>query len=185
MCIRDSINGVDIKNFKTSTWTNKLALVSQNSFLFYGTLKDNLEYGIENLSENEIMSAVTSAGLLSLVESLPKGLDTIVGDNGVMLSGGERQRVSIARAYLKKPEIVILDEPTSALDSQTEIEIQKGLDALCKDKTVIVIAHRLSTIRNADMVVVMENGSIVESGHIDSLLSQDSAFKKYWDSQQL
>ncbi len=179
------INGIDIKNYQTSTWTNKIALVSQDSFLFHGSLRENLAYGVESLNDEEIISAITNAGLVDLVNDLPEGLDTLVGDKGVMLSGGERQRVSIARAYLKKPEIIILDEPTSALDSQTESEIQKGLDYLCKDKTVIIIAHRLSTIKNADKIVVMENGKIVEQGHIESLLNNAGAFKKYWDSQQL
>ena len=179
------INGVDIKDYKTSSWTSKIALVSQDSLLFHGSLSENLIYGLEDLSQEALTRALSSAGLLQFVEELPEGLDTIVGDGGVMLSGGERQRVSIARAYLRNPEIIILDEPTSALDSQTELEIQKGLDALCFEKTVIVVAHRLSTIRNADMLVVMEDGCIVERGHIENLLKKEGKFKKYWDSQQL
>ena len=132
-----------------------------------------------------VREALERAGMLDFVSSLPEGLETMVGDGGVKLSGGERQRISIARAFLRNPEIIILDEPTSALDSQTELEIQKEIDILCKNKTVIIIAHRLSTVKHADKIIVLESGQIVEQGTLADLIGSSGQFKKYWDAQQL
>ena len=142
----------------------QIGLVSQDVFLFGGSLRDNIAYGRLGATEAEVVEAAARAQLGPLIASLPEGLDTIVGERGVMLSGGQKQRVAIARVFLKNPPILILDEATSALDTRTEREIQSALEALAVGRTTLVIAHRLATIRHADLIVVMQDGRIVETG---------------------
>ena len=147
----------------------QIGIVSQDVFLFGGTLRENIAYGRLGATDAEIMAAARKARIADLIDALPVGLDTVVGERGVTLSGGQKQRVAIARAFLKNPPILILDEATSALDSQTEREIQAALEALAVGRTTLVIAHRLGTIRNADRIVVMEDGRIVETGTHEEL----------------
>jgi ABC-type multidrug transport system fused ATPase/permease subunit len=141
-------------------------------------------YGVENASEKEVEEAVRRARLQDFIASLPEGLDTVIGDRGVKLSGGEKQRVSIARALLKKPDILILDEATSALDSKTEKLIQDAIDDAAKGKTALVIAHRLSTIQHADCIVVIEDGRCIEQGTLQELLDKNGRFAEYWKQQK-
>ena len=165
---RITIDGLPLEAMTIDSLRRQIGLVSQDVFLFGGTLRENIAYGRLGASDAEIMEAAARAQIAELVAALPEGLDTVVGERGVMLSGGQKQRVAIARAFLKNPPILILDEATSALDSQTEREIQSALDALAVGRTTLVIAHRLGTIRSADRIVVMDGGRIVETGtHAD------------------
>jgi len=168
---RISIDGLDLPQMTLESLRRQIGLVSQDVFLFGGTLRENIGYGRLGASEAEILEAARRAQLAPLIDTLPEGLETIVGERGVMLSGGQRQRVAIARAFLKNPPILILDEATSALDSETEREIQQALEALSAGRTTLVIAHRLGTIRNADRIVVMEQGRVVETGDHAQLLA--------------
>ena len=169
---RITIDGLPLDRMRLNSLRRQIGLVSQDVFLFGGTLRENIAYGRLGATEAEIREAAAQAQLTSMIEGLPDGLDTVVGERGVMLSGGQKQRVAIARAFLKNPPILILDEATSALDSQTEREIQGALDALAVGRTTLVIAHRLGTIRNADRIVVMQEGRIAEAGSHGELLAR-------------
>ncbi|MCQ0971123.1 ABC transporter ATP-binding protein/permease [Paracoccus sp. TK19116] len=170
------VDGMELRDIRLNSLRRQIGLVSQDVFLFGGSLRDNIAYGKLGASDDEILAAASQAQLTGLIASLPEGLDTIVGERGVMLSGGQKQRVAIARAFLKNPPILILDEATSALDSQTEREIQSALDALSQGRTTLVIAHRLGTIRNADRIVVMQQGRIVEIGSHDELTAMGAVY---------
>jgi ATP-binding cassette subfamily B protein len=161
---RISIDGIDIRDMTLAGLRGQIGIVSQDVFLFSGTLRENIAYGRLGASEAEILEAARLAQLEETIAGLPKGLETVVGERGVLLSGGQKQRVAIARVFLKNPPILILDEATSALDTQTEREIQGALDRLAEGRTTLIIAHRLGTIAHADRIVVMEQGRIVESG---------------------
>ena len=160
-----------------------MAIVSQDTFIFNATVRDNIAYGAENATDADIIDAAILANALEFINDLPQGFETELGERGVRLSGGQRQRIAIARALLKKPEILILDEATSALDSVTERLIQESLEKLAKGRTVIAIAHRLSTIANADKVVVMEKGKIVEQGPYKELLERRGQLWHYHQMQ--
>lgn len=159
-----TVDGQDIQGLTLQSLRRQIGIVSQDVFLFGGTLRENIAYGRLEATEDEILTAAHHAQLNSMIEGLPDGLDTVVGERGVMLSGGQKQRVAIARAFLKNPPILILDEATSALDSETERQIQIALNDLSRDRTTLVIAHRLGTIRDADRIAVMDAGRIVEIG---------------------
>ncbi|MDZ7909617.1 MAG: ABC transporter ATP-binding protein [Gemmobacter sp.] len=175
---RISIDGLDLPQMTLESLRRQIGLVSQDVFLFGGTLRENIGYGRLGASDAEILEAARRAQLAPLIDTLPEGLETIVGERGVMLSGGQKQRVAIARAFLKNPPILILDEATSALDSETEREIQQALEALSAGRTTLVIAHRLGTIRNADRIVVMEQGRVVETGDHAQLLAFGGAYAR-------
>ncbi len=178
------VDGKDIRSFKTESLISKIALVSQETYLFNESLKHNLIYGLQNtISDKEILTAMSHARIDHLATKHPEGLDVVVGDRGVKLSGGERQRISIARAILKRSDIVILDEATSSLDSVNEQLIQEALQELVRGKTTIVIAHRLATIQHADNVIVLEGGRIVEEGAPQELLQKKGVFHRYWQAQ--
>ncbi len=172
-----------LKDIELSSLREKIGLVSQDVFLFEGTVIENIAYGDLNASESEVWNAAQKSEADEFINNLPQKEKTIVGERGQKLSGGQRQRISIARAILKNPEILILDEATSSVDNETEAAIQRSLDILKKDRTVIVIAHRLSTVRNADIIYVLENGSVVESGNHESLLDIDGVYSKLWSVQ--
>lgn len=178
------IDGTDIRAFTTGSLRDRMALVSQETTLLHDTLRANIAYGVPEASDEEVQAVIRRARLEQYVSALPDGLDTVVGDRGVRLSGGEKQRVSIARALLKKAEILILDEATSALDSRTEQLVQEAIDDAITGRTAIVIAHRLSTIRHADMIVVLEGGKCSEAGSLQQLLDKKGRFHEYWEAQK-
>ena len=170
------IDGIPVRQMSLGSLRRQVGLVSQDVFLFGGTLRDNIAYGRLDATTDEIAEAVMHAQLGPLAESLPEGLDTVVGERGVMLSGGQRQRVAIARVFLRNPPILLLDEATSALDRTTEREVQAALARLSQGRTTIVIAHRLETIRHADRIVVLDESRIVETGTHDDLVARRAAY---------
>jgi ATP-binding cassette subfamily B protein len=170
------IDGNDIKEIDLRSYRQFLAVVPQSSILFSGTLRDNITYGVDEVDEEYLQEVVKAANLSDLVESLPDGLETEVGEHGGKLSGGQRQRVSIARALIRNPRVIVLDEATSALDSISERLIQEALDNLTKDRTTFIVAHRLSTIRNADKIAVINDGHCVEYGTYDELMELKGEF---------
>lgn len=178
------LDGKDIRDFNIASLMQHIAFVSQDTLLFNDTLRANISYGLEGVSEDSIMEAVKKARLYDFIKRLPDGLDTIIGDRGTKLSGGEKQRVAIARAILKNAEILIFDEATSALDTRTERLIQEAIEKAAEDKTAIMIAHRLSTIKNADKIVVVEDGRVIEKGFLNDLLAKQGKFYKYWQEQK-
>ena len=170
-----SIDGNNIKDLDLNSLRDKIAVVFQDNFLFAGTIKDNILLGATDISDKQLNEAIKNACLDEFISSLEKGLDTEIGERGVLLSGGQKQRIAIARAFIKNAPIVILDEATSALDNKSEAVVQQAIDNLMKDRTVFIIAHRLSTVRNADKIVVVNYGEIVEIGTHDELLEKDNS----------
>ncbi|MCZ0961345.1 ABC transporter ATP-binding protein [Paracoccus benzoatiresistens] len=175
---RITVDGLALADMRLNSLRRQIGLVSQDVFLFGGTLRENIGYGRLGATDDEIRQAAARAQLTQMIDNLPDGLDTVVGERGVMLSGGQKQRVAIARAFLKNPPILVLDEATSALDSQTEREIQQALDALSVGRTTLVIAHRLGTIRNADRIVVMQAGRIAEIGSHADLMARGGIYAR-------
>ncbi|MEO8839862.1 MAG: ABC transporter ATP-binding protein, partial [Herbaspirillum sp.] len=170
------VDGVDIRSFPIADYRRNIGLVLQEPFLFFGTIADNIAYGKADASRAEIIAAARAAHAHEFILRLPHGYDSVVGERGQTLSGGERQRISIARALLIDPHILILDEATSSVDTTTEHEIQKALDNLVRGRTTIAIAHRLSTLRRASRIVVLDRGQIVEVGSHDELLARKGAY---------
>ncbi|VFQ97082.1 unnamed protein product [Cuscuta campestris] len=164
------IDGVNLKKFKVKWLREKIGLVSQEPILFSTSLKENIAYGKQNATDTDIRVAIELANAAKFIDKLPKGLDTVVGENGTQLSGGQKQRIAIARAIIKNPKILLLDEATSALDAESERTVQEALDKVMKGRTTVVIAHRLTTIRNADLINVVETGKLVEQGTHDELI---------------
>ena len=177
------IDGVDVRNIPVSEYRKHIGLVLQEPFLFFGTIAENIAYGKPDASREEIVAAARAAHAHEFILRLPHGYDSLVGERGQALSGGERQRISIARALLIDPKILILDEATSAVDTETELEIQGALDNLIKGRTTIAIAHRLSTLRKADRLVVMDQGEVVEEGNHDELLAKEGAYYRLYQAQ--
>ncbi len=177
------IDGIDIRKMTKSSLRNLLGLVTQDSILFNDTIKNNVGLGKEGATEEEIIEALKIANAWEFVKDLPQGLNTNIGDSGNKLSGGQKQRLSIARAVLKNPPIMILDEATSALDTESERLVQKALENMMKNRTSIVIAHRLSTIQSADKIIVMQKGEIVEQGKHEELLARKSVYQKLVEMQ--
>lgn len=178
------IDGTDIRDLTLSSLRDKIAVVFQDNFLFSGTIRDNILLGKENATDAEIHNALKMAYLDDFVAGLENGIDTDIGERGALLSGGQRQRLAIARAFIKNAPIVILDEATSALDNKAEAVVQKAIDNLMQDRTVFVIAHRLSTIQNADKIVVINDGEIIEEGKHDALLKiENGAYKALYNAQ--
>jgi ATP-binding cassette, subfamily B, bacterial len=177
------LDGVDIRSIAVADYRRHIGLVLQEPFLFFGTIAENIAYGKPNATRAEIISAARAAHAHEFILRLPHGYDSLVGERGQSLSGGERQRISIARALLIDPQILILDEATSSVDSTTEKEIQKALDNLVKGRTTIAIAHRLSTLRKADRLIVLDKGQIIEQGGHDQLMDLNGVYRRMYDTQ--
>lgn len=177
------VDGISLNEIQLSSLRDKIGIVAQDVFLFSGTIRENILYGRLDASEEEIIQACIDANIYDFIHSLPDGFDTEIGERGIRLSGGQKQRLSIARVFLKNPQILILDEATSALDNSTEIHIQEALERLSVGRTTIVVAHRLSTIKNADQIAVIEKGKVVELGNHESLLNQNGKYADLYHLQ--
>ncbi|QLH78515.1 ABC transporter ATP-binding protein [Halosimplex rubrum] len=177
------IDDTDLREATIPSLRQALGYVSQETFLFYGTVQENIEYGTFDADRADIVEAAKMAEAHQFIQNLPDGYDTKVGERGVKLSGGQRQRIALARAILKDPDILVLDEATSDVDTETEMLIQRSLDKLTADRTTFAIAHRLSTIKDADKIVVLEDGAIVERGSHEALLEEDGLYAKLWAVQ--
>ena len=172
------IDGKDIKELELKSLRSLMGIVTQETFLFDDTVKANISYGVENISDDEIKDASKAANAHEFIKKLPDGYNTIIGERGVSLSGGQKQRIAIARAIVKNPPILILDEATSSLDSESEKHVQSAIENLMSERTVFVIAHRLSTVHNANKILVLENGQIVQEGKHDDLINVDGLYKQ-------
>ena len=172
------IDGKDIKELELKSLRSLMGIVTQETFLFDDTVKANISYGVENISDDEIKDAAKAANAHEFIQKLPDGYNTIIGERGVSLSGGQKQRIAIARAIVKNPPILILDEATSSLDSESEKHVQSAIENLMSERTVFVIAHRLSTVHNANKILVLENGQIVQEGKHDDLINVDGLYKQ-------
>jgi ATP-binding cassette subfamily B protein/subfamily B ATP-binding cassette protein MsbA len=177
------IDDIDIRKIKLSSLRKQISMVSQDVFLFNGTVKENILYGRPDATDEEVIAAAKAANAHDFIMELPEGYNTRVGERGVKLSGGQKQRISIARALLKDAPILILDEATSSVDTQTEKLIQEALENLMKNRTTIVIAHRLSTIRDADQIIVLKDGEIVEAGRHNELLKKGGLYSQLCKAQ--
>ncbi len=177
------LDGQDITSFTRRSLREQIGMVSQDVFLFHGTVRENIAYGKPDATDEEIIAAAKKARIHELIETLPHGYDTDVGERGVKLSGGQKQRISIARVFLKNPAVLILDEATSALDNATEMQIQSALEELAHGRTVLVVAHRLSTVKNADEIIVVTDKGVAERGTHEQLLAKDGLYKELYSYQ--
>jgi|TARA_B110000240_G_C13475685_1_gene442928 subfamily B ATP-binding cassette protein MsbA len=177
------IDNNNIKDINTNSLRSLMGIVTQETFLFDDTVKANISYGIESIEYSIIKDAAIAANAHDFIEKLPNGYDTIIGERGVALSGGQRQRIAIARALVKNPPILILDEATSSLDTESEKKVQQAIEKLMRNRTVIVIAHRLSTVHNADKIIVLDKGRIVDQGSHEELINRDGIYKQLHNMQ--
>ena len=178
------VDGIDIRRLSLESYRTHIGVVLQEPFLFSGTLRENIGYAKDNATDEEIERVAAMANVTEFVDHLPEGFDTMIGENGASLSGGQKQRIAIARAILKNPEILLLDEATSALDTVSEYLVQEALDRLMKDKTTIIIAHRLSTVKNADLIVVLDRGRVIQQGTHAELMSQPGVYYDLYQNQR-
>jgi ATP-binding cassette subfamily B protein len=177
------VDGLDVRSVTRESLRRAVGYVSQEPFLFYGTVRENIAYGTFEATDDEVEAAARRAAAHEFIENLPDGYDTLVGERGVRLSGGQRQRVALARTFLKDPAILVLDEATSHVDTETEAIIQRSLRELAADRTTVAIAHRLSTVKDADEILVLEGGRIVERGSHGTLLDEDGLYANLWRVQ--
>ena len=177
------MDGRDIKEIQPDSLLSNISMVMQNAYLFRGTIRENLCFGDESITEEQMTEACRQARCHDFISALPEGYDTVVGEGGATLSGGERQRISLARAFLKDVPILLLDEPTASLDADNEAMVQKALDAISKERTVVMIAHRLKTVRGADQILVLQDGKIVQKGTHNQLAGQKGLYARLWGLQ--
>jgi len=178
------VDGINLKEYELATWLNRLGFVSQDTFIFHDTVKNNITFGSDGYSGEEIIQAARSASAHDFILEFPQGYDTIVGERGMKLSGGQKQRIAIARAIIKKPDILVLDEATSALDNVAQAAVQEAINRISKERTVIIVAHRLSTIIDADKIIVVENGRVVEEGTHKELMAKKGDYWRLYRSQE-
>ncbi len=177
------IDGQSVKNVTLSSLRSQIGIVQQDIYLFNASIRDNILYGRLDATEEEVIEAAKMANIHDYIMAMPHGYDTVIGERGVRLSGGQKQRLCIARVFLKNPPILILDEATSSLDNATEIAIQQALDKLCEGRTTIVVAHRLSTIKDADEIMVVDEGEILQKGSHEQLMQQEGLYKNLYELQ--
>jgi ATP-binding cassette subfamily B protein len=177
------VGDVDLRDVTMESLHDSVGVVTQDAHLFHDTIRSNLAYARPDATEERMRAALAAAQVLRLVDSLPEGLDTVVGDRGHRLSGGEKQRLAIARLLLKGPRVIVLDEATAHLDSESEVAVQRALDAALTGRTSLVIAHRLSTVRGADQILVVDDGRIVERGRHSELLAQRGLYADLYETQ--
>jgi len=179
-----TVGGHDVKEFTCDSLLKNMSMVFQNVYLFHDTIENNIKFGCPDATHEQVVEAAKKACCHDFISALPQGYDTVIGEGGSTLSGGEKQRISIARAMLKDAPIILLDEATASVDPENEVHLQQAISALVKNKTLIVIAHRLSTIRDADQILVVDNGKIVEKGVHDELIKQKGIYQKFWNIRQ-
>ena len=179
-----TIGGHDVKEFTCDSLLRNMSMVFQNVYLFHDTIENNIKFGCPDATHEQVVEAAKKACCHDFISALPQGYDTVIGEGGSTLSGGEKQRISIARAMLKGAPIILLDEATASVDPENEVHLQQAISALVKNKTLIVIAHRLSTIRDADQILVVDNGKIVEKGVHAELIQQKGIYQKFWNIRQ-
>lgn len=179
-----TIGGHDVKEFTCDSLLKNMSMVFQNVYLFHDTIENNIKFGCPDATHEQVVEAAKKACCHDFISALPQGYDTVIGEGGSTLSGGEKQRISIARAMLKDAPIILLDEATASVDPENEVHLQQAISALVKNKTLIVIAHRLSTIRDADQILVVDNGKIVEKGVHSELIQQKGIYQKFWNIRQ-
>ena len=177
------IDGTDIRDLNIKSMRKMMGIVSQETILFNDSIGANIKYGLQSVTDDQLHAAAKNANAYDFIIDQPNGFDTVIGEKGVRLSGGQRQRIAIARAILKNPSILILDEATSSLDTESEFLVQKAIDNLMEDRTVLVIAHRLTTVENADTIVVMKDGKIADSGSHKNLLEKDGVYTRLYKKQ--
>ncbi|MCX5715525.1 MAG: ATP-binding cassette domain-containing protein [Candidatus Omnitrophica bacterium] len=178
------VDGVDLKDYKKSSWLGRIGFVSQDTFIFHASVRDNIRFGLEDVSDEDVIKAATIANAHTFILNLPDGYDTIVGERGMKLSGGEQQRIAIARAIVRNPQILIFDEATSALDNLSQSLIQNSINKIIKDHTVILIAHRLSTIVTADKIIVLDKGEVKETGSHGALIAKKGYYWSLYNNEK-
>jgi len=177
-------DGIPLEELSPESWQEGISMVLQDVYLFHDTIRENILFGRKDATEQQMMEAARRAGCHDFITALPDGYDTMVGEGGSTLSGGEKQRVSIARAILKNSPILLLDEPTASLDAKNEVLVQQAVSDLVQDRTVVMIAHRLKTVKNADQILVVDNGEVKEYGTHDELMAKHGLYARLWELQQ-
>ena len=179
------LGGVDVREYSMDSLMKNFSFVFQNVYLFQDTIANNIRFGQEDASMEQVIDAAKKACCHDFIMKLPDGYDTVIGEGGASLSGGEKQRISIARAIMKDSPIIILDEATANVDPENEDHLQKAIESLTKNKTIIMIAHRLKTVRNADKIIVIDQGKIVQQGTHKTLIEEEGIYKRFINSREL
>ena len=180
-----TLGGVDVRSYSMDSLMKNFSFVFQNVYLFQDTIANNIRFGQEDASMEKVIEAAKKACCHDFIMALPDGYETVIGEGGASLSGGEKQRISIARAIMKDAPIIILDEATANVDPENEKELMEAIDALTKEKTIFMIAHRLKTVRNADRILVLDQGRIVQQGRHEELIQQEGIYKRFVESREL